>query len=225
MVRLRSLLDMRCLAGLALVALASGAAAQGLTEPAAGTFLVSKGIDGGPFHQSVVLLLKHGEDGSLGLIVNRPTGVRLAEALPELDVGETPHALYFGGPVALDGLLVLWRTRTPPPGVEEVLDGVCFSGDREVLEGLLKGELPGKDVRLFVGHAGWGAGQLAGELRRKSWDVVPADLFTLFQTEPEWMWETLTEGRTVALLDQLGPRILGVPREPQHPLRRKARPR
>ena len=213
---------MRSLAGLVLVALASGASAQGLVEPAPGTFLVSRGIDGGPFHQSVVLLLKHGEEGTLGVIVNRPTDVLLAEAIPDLDAGEPPHPLYFGGPVGLEGLLVLFRSTAPPPGAEEVLDGVHFSGDRTVLEALLRGEVPSEEVRLFVGHAGWGPGQLAGELRRRSWDVVPADLFTLFRTDPQWMWETLTEGRRVALFHQLGVGELGEPREPESPVRRQA---
>lgn len=157
--------------------------------------------------------------------MNRPTDVLLAEAIPDLDAGEAPRPLYFGGPVGLEGLLVLFRSTAPPPGVEEVLDGVHFSGDRDVLEALLKGELPSEEVRLFVGHAGWGPGQLAGELRRRSWDVLPADLFTLFRTEPGWMWETLTQGRTIALLHQLGLGELGKPREPEGPERRQADPR
>lgn len=183
---------------LALVALAPGASAQAPVEAARGTFLVSRGIDAGPFAESVVLLLKHDDEGTLGLIVNRPTGVPLSEALPDLEVGETPPVLYFGGPVGLEGLLVLFRSPSPPPEAEEVLDGVYFSGEREVLEGLLGGDLPGEELRLFVGHAGWAAGQLAGELRRGAWDVLPADLFTLFRTEPGWLWETLTRGRSVA---------------------------
>ena len=85
----------------------------------------------------------------------------------------------------------------------------------------LKGELPSDELRLFVGHSGWGPGQLAGELERKAWDVVPADLFTLFRTEPQWMWETLTEGRTIALLR--APRPRRPTRRPANALPRRRR--
>jgi putative transcriptional regulator len=190
----------RPLAAVLLLALVTGTSAQDHGQPAPGAFLVSKGIDRGPFHQSVVLLLKHGEKGTLGVIVNRPTDVLLSEAIPDLDPGDVPRPLYFGGPVGLEGLLVLFRNRSqaPPAGAEEVLEGVYYSGQREVLEGLLKGHLSSDEMRLFVGHSGWGPGQLAGELRRRSWDVMPASPFTLFRTDPLWMWETLTEGRTIA---------------------------
>ena len=214
---------MRPLVTACLLALAATASAQSSVEPARGAFLVSKGIDAGPFEQSVVLLLKHGSDGTLGLIVNRPTDVLLSEAIPELDVGDRPIELYFGGPVGLEGLLVLFRTKSPPPGAEEVLESVFYSGERDVLEALLSGEQAADEVRLYVGHAGWAPGQLAGELRRDSWDVVPGDLFTLFRTEPLWMWETLTEGRTLArLLHQAGERVLRPPGEPEGPSRRQA---
>ena len=66
--------------------------------PTNGVFLVAKpSISSGPFHKSVVLLLSHGDDGTLGVIVNRATGIPLAEALPDLDAsGAAAHTLHFG---------------------------------------------------------------------------------------------------------------------------------
>ena len=183
-----------------LVAGPSAASAQGRVEPAPGVFLVAAPrIDSGPFHQSVVLLLAHGEEGTLGLIVNRPTDISLSEALPGLGEGEVSPPLFFGGPVGIEGLLVLFRSETPPPGAERVMGDVYYSGESGVLEQLLDDDEASEGLRLFVGHSGWAPGQLEGELLRGAWHVVPADAFTLFRTEPEWMWEHLTGGgRTIA---------------------------
>jgi len=186
---------------LLLVLLAAGLGAQERMAPAPGVFLVARSpIDKGPFHRSVVLLLKHDNEGTLGLIVNRRTGVPLSEALPDLDTGEASPPLFFGGPVALEGLVVLFRSQAPPEGAEEVLNGLYYSGERSVLKMLLERESSHGELRLFVGHSGWAPGQLAAELRTRAWDVQPADIFTLFRTEPSWLWEHLTEGgRTIAL--------------------------
>jgi putative transcriptional regulator len=191
---------MRPLALLALVTLATGASAQERVKPARGVFLVAEPeIEGGPFHQSVVLLLSHGEDGTLGLIVNRATRMPLSEALPELDVGEPPPRLFFGGPVGLEGLLVLFRSDVPPDNVDPVMENVYYSGDRTVLEELIKGGKPSEELRLFIGHSGWAPGQLDAELLRGTWDVRRADASTVFHTEPGRMWEDLSmSGRTYA---------------------------
>ena len=184
----------------ALVVLAAGANAQEPVKPAKGVFLVARPtIDGGPFFESVVLLLSHGEDGTLGLILNRATRVSLSEALPGLDEGANPHTLYFGGPVALEGLLVLFRSVVPPENAEAVMEDVHFSGDRDVLAKLVSEDRQTDELRIFIGHSGWAPGQLDAELLRGAWDVMRADAFTVFQTEPELLWEHLTmSGRTYA---------------------------
>ncbi len=191
---------MRPLVVLVLIALATGASAQERVMPARGVFLVAEpSIEGGPFYESVVLVLAHGKEGTLGLILNRRTRIPFSEVMPELDVGELSQELYFGGPVGLEGLLVLFRSETPPDDAETVMEGVYYSGDRNVLEKLLKGEEPSDEFRLFIGHSGWAAGQLDAELLRGSWDVLRADVSTVFRTEPESLWELLSmSGRIFA---------------------------
>jgi len=185
---------------LALVTLATGAMAQEPVEPARGAFLVAEpAIESGPFHRSVVLLLAHGEDGTLGLIVNRVTRMQLSEALPELDVDGAPYELHFGGPVAIDGLVVLFRSETPPPNADPVMEDVYYSGDRNVLEELIRDEKRSGELRLFVGHSGWAPGQLDAELLRGTWHVRRANASLVFDTPPERMWEELSmSGRTYA---------------------------
>jgi putative transcriptional regulator len=172
--------------------------------PAPGVFLVAKpSIDGGPFHQSVVLLLAHGAEGTLGVIVNRATEIPLStvlEGLEGLDASERGDPpVNFGGPVALDGLMFLFQSDAPPENGKGVMDGVYFSGERKVLEKLLKKKET--RLKLYLGHAGWGPGQLQGEIVRGSWTLVRADAFTVFQKSPEAIWPELSRiGITVAAL-------------------------
>ena len=169
--------------------------------PAAGVFLVAKpSIDGGPFWHSVVLLLAHDEQGTLGIIVNRATEIPLSKVLSELDADATGDpALNFGGPVALDGLVFLFKSEEPPEDARSVMGDVYYSGDRKLLEKLLK-KREGRDhLKVYLGHAGWSPGQLQGEILRGSWTLVPADAFTVFQKSPEAIWPELARiGVTVA---------------------------
>lgn len=172
--------------------------------PAPGVFLVAKpSIGGGPFWQSVVLLLAHDEQGTLGVIVNRATEIPLSTVLSDLDANETGDpALNFGGPVALDGLVFLFKSDEPPAGVRSVMGDVYYSGDRALLEKLLK-KKEGRDrLKLYLGHAGWSPGQLQGEILRGSWTLVQADAFTVFQKSPDAIWPELAQiGVTVAQVD------------------------
>lgn len=172
-------------------------------EPGPGVFLVAKpSIDAGPFFRSVVLLLSHDEQGTLGLIVNRVSDVGLEEALPDLKEEEADVALSFGGPVGMDGLLFLFRADRPPNSVARVMRDVYFSGDREVLNRLLERRRSG-DLRAFLGHSGWAPGQLANEIRRGDWELVVAKPEQVFDPRPETLWPRLTKaGRVTASLDE-----------------------
>ena len=172
------------------LALVLGAPSASQKVPLAkGIFLVAKpSIASGPFYKSVVLLLSHGDEGTLGLIVNRATGIPLSEALPDLDASSATHALHFGGPVALEGLIFLFRSDEPPEGVDGVMGNVYFSGDPEVLEALIEQQRGPEELRLYLGHSGWAPGQLNNELRRGDWEVVRADALTVFRKKTETMW-------------------------------------
>lgn len=163
-------------------------------QPAPGIFLVAKpSISGGPFWHSVVLLLRHGDEGSLGLIVNRATEIPLAEALPDLSREDAQaYELYFGGPVSLDGLIFLFRSEESREPASRVMGNVQFSGDKELLGRLLDEKLTTNELHLYLGHAGWAAGQLDNEIARGDWDLVPADPFAVFRSDPEKLWDELT---------------------------------
>lgn len=166
----------------------------GVTGPDAlrgGRFLVASPALRDPnFAQSVVLLVRHDERGTVGLIVNRRLTLALEDALPDLERKPGASApLHEGGPVETDSLVLLLHEREPLPGATPVLDGVQFSRSREVLE--LAVERSAERFRAYVGHAGWGPGQLDDELARGDWYVLPANAASIFETDPDNLWETL----------------------------------
>jgi putative transcriptional regulator len=146
------------------------------------------------FARSVVLLCEHGSEGAIGFVVNRPTEVRAADAV-SLDPpvrGDSGLTLWTGGPVEPQrGFLLLGDD----PGVEdsqEVTDGFHLTSSLTVLRRLLESEpatLSQRRCRLLLGYAGWGPGQLDGEITASAWLTAPPDPALVFETAPEEMWE------------------------------------
>ncbi|MFL6091064.1 MAG: YqgE/AlgH family protein [Aeromicrobium sp.] len=144
-------------------------------------------IGGGPFWRSVVYVLDHGDDGSLGVIVNRPLNAEVADVLPSWgDIVTAPTQLFDGGPVGSDAALAV--------GV--VQDGLVPQGWHQMSNrvGLvdLDGPVPGSGqfvaIRVFAGYAGWGAGQLDDEIDEGSWFVVDAEDSDLGSSRPDSLW-------------------------------------
>jgi len=163
--------------------------------PAPGLFLVSsRNLTDPHFKQTVVYLVAHSDDGSLGLIVNRPSELRLADAVSDIE-GEAgdAHAIYYGGPVKYSMLTMLLRSDTEDSLVRLVADDVFFSHDRRVLDRLLAERKPVGALRFYMGHTGWVAGQLQQEIERGNWFVVHADPATIFSTRPTSIWNRLIE--------------------------------
>lgn len=161
-------------------------------QPAAGRFLVAAREQQGLFTRSVILLIDYGANGALGLIVNRPTAFPLAKLLPdEHDLQDREDVVYFGGPVSLDHVTLLVRSREPPPGALHVTGDVYASGSMTVLRAAAGGRLPGARFRSYAGYAGWGPGQLDSEITRGGWLVVPANPDEIFAEDPASLWEDL----------------------------------
>ena len=161
--------------------------------PEKGIFLVATpGMQDPRFRRSVVLLLEHGEKGTLGLIVNKVTEISLAQVLPDLeDSGQEENLLFFGGPVGLDGILFLIRNAEPPERAEHVMENVYYSGDRNLLEELLEQNKGAGELRVFLGNSGWSLGQVAGEIAEGAWRLVRGDSFTLFEKDLDDIWPDL----------------------------------
>lgn len=141
------------------------------------------------FRQTVVLLCEHGPEGALGVVVNRPTAVNLAEALPQIPVMESQrHVLYSGGPVQANQVMLLYRLDEIPNNSHHVFDGVCMGGDVGVIERILTAAPTRDAFRAYLGYSGWGPGQLEAEMKMGSWITLPADPSVVFEKEPSRVW-------------------------------------
>ncbi len=141
------------------------------------------------FAEAVVLLLDVEDDGVLGVVLNRPTGLAVAEVLhPWADVVAEPEVLFQGGPVETDGALAVVLRR----GDDEGVLGFRAVVDRLALLDLdTPVELAGPEVdglRIFAGYAGWGSGQLQAEIDEGSWYVVPGTATDVFRADTTTLW-------------------------------------
>jgi putative transcriptional regulator len=146
------------------------------------------------FRRTVVLLVKHGESGTLGLVINRPTNIQLSEAIPHVDgTGESQAHLSLGGPVSRNWVMFLFRSESEMDSAQPVLDDVYFSAHQELLEQLLEQAIPDDRLRVFAGHAGWLPGQLADELERGDWHLLRLEPSILFDGNLERLWGDLID--------------------------------
>jgi len=144
------------------------------------------------FHDAVVLLTKRGPGGAVGFIVNRPTEVPLAKALPGTKALRGLDArLYFGGPVMRDVVIFLFRSPAARAGATEILPGVQASSSSSLLDELLAQGQTAAGLHVFAGLAGWGPGQLESEIDRGDWGLVPADAQSIFDERPATLWARL----------------------------------
>jgi putative transcriptional regulator len=141
------------------------------------------------FRHTVVLLLDHGQEGTLGIILNRPTDIPLSQALPDLAALKgTAHRLFVGGPVATDQMTMLARLPEPLPEIRQVFDDVYVGGTPAMLERLITQPKPLESFRVFAGMAGWAPGQLDAELREGAWAALTPDAAEIFAKDPSVLW-------------------------------------
>ena len=151
------------------------------------SFLIAAPDFSGPiFEESVILLLKDGEDGSLGVIINRPTGKTLGES--DADFEQTPLSeteIYDGGPVSKENLsLAVYAD----DGFEEgaLAFGITPKRAIEIIS-----RNPSARACAFAGYAGWGPEQLSKEIEEGTWILSNVDINLMFELAPNKLWEEL----------------------------------
>lgn len=140
------------------------------------------------FAQSVVVLIQKSASGAAGLIINRPTDIPLSEALPDIAGKGLPLPLYLGGPVMPEAISALVRSKQPSENAVKVLDGVFSTSSLDDISAVLAGSDPERHLRVYAGYAGWGPGQLEGELRLGHWVVATGKAESIFTQEPSEIW-------------------------------------
>lgn len=138
------------------------------------------------FARTVVLVCEHSAEGALGLVLNRAGELRVADAAPEI-VGLTGQeaTIGAGGPVQTDALLVLAEFEDVCDAALAVLGTVGLIGDGADIDELADTT---RRARAFAGYAGWGPGQLDGELEREDWFVAPAGIDDIFDPDADELW-------------------------------------
>jgi putative transcriptional regulator len=147
------------------------------------------------FNHTVVLLVDHRDDGSLGFVVNKPADIELGSLLDQIGVevdittfGDEPVML--GGPVSPETGWVVFDPSAgahPDEGILTLAPSLGVSANLEVLEEIAKGSGPERYL-MMLGYAGWGPGQLDEEIREGSWIAVDLDPQLVFRTPVEERW-------------------------------------
>lgn len=160
-----------------------------MIEPAAGILLISDPFLKDPnFMRTVVFLCEHQDQGSFGFVLNRKYENTIDEIIPELEGYKLP--VYYGGPVQTDTLHFIHQYAAEIPGSVEVIKGVFWGGDFDILMQMIKkNAIDENKVRFFIGYSGWGGGQLDEELTGKSWLTVKGLKKLVFHKKHEEIWK------------------------------------
>ncbi len=168
-------------------------AAPGLTDP--------------NFRRTVVLIAQHDEDGALGLVLNRPLEVLVADGVPELaELVPEGARVHWGGPVQPEGGLLLAEFDDRDAAGLLVLGSIGLPATDISGEDLAAGT---RRARVFAGHGGWGPGQLDAEVEGEGWIIASADPEDVFAEDAESLWRTV--------LDRKGGEYALVARMPDDP--------
>jgi putative transcriptional regulator len=172
---------------------AGGAQSQRVESIAAGKFLVASRDLGDPnFAKTVVLLLGHDDKGSLGLVINRRSRTPLSTLLKEIPEAQNrSDPVFLGGPVEKPSAMALLRARVAPPESRTVVAGVHRLLTRAALQKVFMEKVEESALRIYLGYAGWGPGQLAREVESGAWFLFPADAGAVFDADPDGVWARL----------------------------------
>ena len=171
-------------------------------EIAAGKILVASRKSHDPdFAETVILLVRHDQQATVGLFLNRPLNVPLSEVYPDLKGAQLK--LYAGGPLTV-GIRALYRSRAKPADATRILDDVFMISTKTTLGKLVAAETPSSVFRVYAGYTGWSAGHLKDEVGRGLWLIFAGDPAVAFDPHPRkqfgrdslvaYRWPTITSG-------------------------------
>jgi putative transcriptional regulator len=145
------------------------------------------------FARTVILLCQYGSQGALGIIINRPSELKLGDIMKQMDIQvKKPEIadlpVFFGGPVQPERGFILHEPVTVWGSTLQVSENFALTTSRDILDAIARGEGPQR-VLVALGYAGWGEGQLEREIMENAWLNVPADSAVLFDYPPTQRWK------------------------------------
>lgn len=150
------------------------------------------------FSQALVYICAHNEEGTMGVVVNRPMlDINLSNVLQQMEVpledekiGATP--VYLGGPIQPDRGFIVHCPNTPWQSTLTTSEQLAVTSSQDILQAIAKGGGP-DEVVIILGYSGWGPGQLEEEIAKNFWLTVPADPKILFKTPYSRRWQAAAE--------------------------------
>jgi putative transcriptional regulator len=160
-----------------------------MIEPGPGILLIADPFLQDPnFQRTVVFLCEHEHLGSLGFVINKPYPLELNQVLHNIE--DLKLTIYNGGPVNRETLHFLHQYPELIPNSHSLGGGIYWGGDfSNALHHLENGKISPKKIKFFIGYSGWGEGQLADELKEKSWLTVKANRNIVFNTASPDIWK------------------------------------
>lgn len=141
------------------------------------------------FRRSVIGITEHGEEGTVGFILNKPIKIQLTELIQTLNTDDN-YKVYFGGPVATDTIHYIHNVGDLLEESIKIKKGIYWGGNFEKLLFLIESKLiKTSNIKFYIGYSGWSKGQLQGELHTKSWIVSDWYANYTFQTKSQKLWQ------------------------------------
>lgn len=158
---------------------------------ASGKILIAEPFMEDPYFKgSVVFLCEYKSEGAFGLILNKPTEMKVHEVVEDFPV--VNNYIFYGGPVQPNTLHYLHKRGDLLTDSAEIQDGIFWGGDFERLIFLLETkQISEEEIRFFFGYSGWEQGQLTKEVKENSWFIGDANSEYLFEEEPKDLWRTV----------------------------------
>lgn len=146
-----------------------------LISPKEGRVLIADpGLSDHYFMRSVILLVEHNDQGTVGYVLNNIIDINLKELMPEFPSFKAITSI--GGPVNPNSIHFIHTVGHLIPSTYEVSEGLFWGGDFDAVRKLIEqGKLTSRQIRFFIGYSGWGKDQLANELKENSWVVSQLD--------------------------------------------------
>ena len=156
-------------------------------KPKQGSILISEpSLRDFYFRQSVILLAEHNEEGTFGVIINKPIEARLKDIIRGFSFYTMP--VYLGGPVKTDSIFFI-HTRDDIEQSLPIMQGLYWGGDLDAIREMLRSKVMSpREIRFFVGYSGWSPNQLDRELKEKSWVLSQTTVKEIINDHPEKLW-------------------------------------
>ncbi len=158
-------------------------------KPKRGRILISEPLlNDYYFSRSVILLAEHNEEGSFGVIMNKPLDVNFNEVVK--DFPKFTGDIFLGGPVKSDNLFYIHTLGDLIENSYEIIDGLYWGGETKIIkEMIISGHIKSNQIRFFLGYSGWNPNQLEEELKRNSWVVSNTNTDFMLNVDYHLLWE------------------------------------